>query len=194
MGCSYDADYEPNARTQRIFARGHLGEDMMAGWLREAGYELKTEKKDGRQFGFSVADGRFAGHCDGIITAGPGIDQPTIWEHKCLGQKSWKTVEAKGVKTAKPEYYAQMQIYMAYLSCQVALFTALNMDTMEIYVELVDFDRKAAQDASDKAVAIIQDTEAGHLRAKVSDDPDYWMCSNRTGKCEFWGRCHAGPS
>ncbi|MEL6758715.1 MAG: PD-(D/E)XK nuclease family protein [Pseudomonadota bacterium] len=178
-----------SAKTLRIFARGHLGEDMMADWLRQAGYDLRTEKPDGRQFGFASANGKFKGHCDGIIHAGPGLETPCIWENKCVGSKSWKAMDSKGVKDSKPEYYAQVQLYMSYLDLTAApaLFTALNMDDMQIYIELIKFDRKAAQAASDLAVSIIQDTEAGAMRPRVSKDPEFWLCRF----CEYRGRCHA---
>jgi len=191
MGCDYDTDYRPSARTQRIFARGHLGDAMAAEWIRMAGYDLKTEKPNGYQFGFSVADGRFSGHCDGIIMSGPDIEAPCIWEHKCLGSKSWNQIQKHGVERSKPEYADQMALYQAYLDLPApAMFTALNMDSMELYVEFVAFNKKRAQDASDRAVAIIQDTEAGSLRPRISDDEEFWLCQNKSGKCQFWGRCH----
>ena len=191
MGLEYDRDYRPAARTQRIFARGHIGEEMVAKWIRMAGYELQTEKPNGYQFGFRVADGKFSGHCDGIIISGPGIDDPCIWEHKCLGAKSWNQISRRGVTGSKPEYADQMALYQAYLDLPApALFTAINMDSMELYAEFVPFDKKRAQDASDRAVAIIQDTQAGALRPRISDDEDFWMCRNKSGKCQYWRRCH----
>lgn len=187
----YDADYMPSPRTQRIFARGHIAEEMAIEWLTLAGFQLKTHDKNGGQFRFEAAEGRFAGHCDGVIMSGPGMSEPGIWEHKAIGAKSFKAIESRGVIKAKPEYAAQIAIYQAYFNFTgPALFQATNMDTMEIYFELVPFDKKRAQQASDLAVAIIRDTEAGALRPPVSGDPDYWMCRNSTGKCEFWGKCH----
>lgn len=188
----YDADYMPNARTQRIFARGHIAETLAIEWLREAGYRLKTENENGRQFRFQTANGKFAGHCDGIITHGPGLDTPCIWEHKAIGNKSFQTIASQGVIKSKPEYADQIAIYQAYFDLtSPAVFQATNMDTMELYFELVPFDKKRAQKASDRAVSIIQDAEAGALRPRVSDDPDYWLCQNKTGKCPFWRSCHA---
>lgn len=182
----HDADYQPEARTQRIFARGHLGEDMMAEWLRAAGYDLRTEK-DGRQYRFETAGGRFAGHIDGVVMAGPGIETPAIWEHKCLGNKSFSAIDRNGVAKSKPEYADQIAVYQAYFDLTApALFTALNMDTMTVHYELVKFDRRRAQAASDRAVAIIQDSEAGALRPRASDDSDFWICRN----CPFRARCH----
>lgn len=186
-GQPFDADWRPEARTQRIFARGHLAEDLAIEWLRGAGFDLRTQKPDGGQFGFRTANEKFAGHCDGIIMSGPGIATPCIWEHKALGLKSWKLIERHGVVKAKPEYADQIALYQAYMDLtNPALFMATCMDDMQIYLEMVPFDKARAQAASDRAVAIIQDTEAGALRAKVSDDPDFWLCRN----CSFRRVCH----
>ena len=59
-------------RMLRIFERGHVMEDCMVAWLRDAGFALRTRKADGEQFGFSVADGRLQGHVDGVVVGGPG--------------------------------------------------------------------------------------------------------------------------
>jgi hypothetical protein len=181
-----DSDYVPDPRTQRIFARGHIMETLAIKWLRDAAYDLRTEKPDGGQFGFRTANGKFAGHCDGVIMSGPGISGPCVWEHKALGSKSWKAIEKHGVVKAKPEYADQVALYQAYMDLTApALFMATCADDMMIYLELVDFDQPRAQAASDRAVAIIQDTEARALRPRVSDDPDFWLCKG----CQFKGRC-----
>ena len=85
-------------RMLRIFERGHVMEDCMVAWLRDAGFDLRTRKADGEQFGFSVADGRLQGHVDGVFVGGPeGFAYPALWECKCLGNKSWSDLEKKGL-------------------------------------------------------------------------------------------------
>ena len=62
-----------SGQSLRIFAIGHLLEDLAVAWLRQAGFDLYTRKgnrPDGGQFGFSVAGARIRGHVDGIIAAG----------------------------------------------------------------------------------------------------------------------------
>lgn len=56
-----------SAQTLRTFDIGHRLEDLVAEWLRIAGFDLKTRNENGEQFGFSVADGKLQGHADGII-------------------------------------------------------------------------------------------------------------------------------
>ena len=106
------ADFD--GKTLRIFAAGHVFEDLAAGWLRAAGFELYTNRgnrPDGGQFGFSVAGGRIRGHVDGIIAAAPEgtlSAVPALWECKSLNARSWKDTAKRGVAVSKPVYAAQI--------------------------------------------------------------------------------------
>ena len=73
-------------RVLRIFAAGHVFEDLAIRWLRKAGFDLRTETREGGQFGFETAGGRIRGHIDGVIVDGPacGLSWPVLWEHKAL--------------------------------------------------------------------------------------------------------------
>ena len=62
-----DPDKEFSARTLRIFQFGHNIEDYAAKWLRDAGFDLRTEDKQGEQFGFSIANDQIKGHIDGVV-------------------------------------------------------------------------------------------------------------------------------
>ncbi|WKB54357.1 PD-(D/E)XK nuclease family protein [Eleftheria terrae] len=175
-------------RLLRIFERGHRMEDCMAAWLRAAGFDLRTCKADGEQFGFSVADGRLQGHVDGVLLSGPdGFACPALWEMKCLGAKGWKELQKHGLAVAKPVYAAQVALYQAYLQLHEhpALFTALNADSMEIYAELVPFDAALAQRMSDRAARVIQATEAGELLPRAFVDPTHFECRF----CAWQDRC-----
>ena len=173
-------EFEPD--TLRIFEAGHRGEDIVAGWLRAAGFDLRTQRADGRQFGFSALDGRFRGHIDGCLVGGPvAMEFPALWENKALGAASWKEVVKKGVVLAKPLYAAQIALYQAYLDLpNPALFTALNRDTCELHCELVPFDAALAQHASDRAVLIVRASDAQELLPRAAADKSSAIC--RGGK------------
>jgi hypothetical protein len=152
------------------------------------GFDLRTRKADGEQFGFSVADGRLQGHIDGVIVGGPeGFAYPALWENKCLGNKSWRELEKNRLAVAKPVYAAQVAIYQAYLELHEhpAIFTALNADTMEIYTEAVPFDAALAQRMSDRAVKVITATEPGELLPRAFNDPTHFECR----MCAWQDRC-----
>jgi len=183
-----DHGRDTQGRMLRIFERGHVMEDCMVAWLRDAGFDLRTRKADGEQFGFSVADGRLQGHIDGVIVGGPeGFAYPALWENKCLGMKSWRELEKNRLAVAKPVYAAQVAIYQAYLELHEhpAIFTALNADTMEIYTEAVPFDAALAQRMSDRAAKVITATEAGELLPRAFNDPTHFECR----MCAWQDRC-----
>jgi hypothetical protein len=187
-----------DGQTLRIFAAGHLFEDLGIRWLRLAGFDLYTTKGNrpgGEQFGFSVAGGRIRGHVDGIIAGDsdgllPGF--PALWECKSLNAKSWKDTVKRGLAVSKPVYAAQIAVYQAYMEATVpgvssnpALFTAINKDTAELHHELVPFDGALAQRMSDKGVRIIQATEAEELLPRIAQSPDFFECRF----CSWSDRC-----
>lgn len=177
-----------SGRLLRIFERGHRTEEMVIRWLRLAGFTLRTEDAEGRQFGFSVAGGRLRGHVDGVLIGGPeGFAYPALWENKCLGAKSWREVEKNKLAVAKPIYAAQVALYQSYLELHEhpALFTAVNADTMEIYAELIPFDAGLAQRMSDRAVKVITATEAGELLPRSFAEQTHFECR----MCAWQDRC-----
>jgi hypothetical protein len=183
-------DYGRNieGRMLRIFERGHVIEDCMVTWLRGAGFDLRTRKANGEQFGFTAANGRMQGHVDGVIVGGPeGFAYPALWENKCLGSKSWRDLEKNRLAVAKPVYAAQVALYQAYLELHEnpAIFTAVNADTMEIYTELVPFDGALAQRMSDRAAKVITATEAGELLPRSFTDQTHFECR----MCAWQDRC-----
>lgn len=183
-----DHGRDTDGRLLRIFERGHVMEDCMVEWLRAAGFDLRTRKPSGDQFGFSAAGGRLQGHIDGVIVDGPeGFAYPALWECKCLGSKSWRDLEKNRLAVAKPIYAAQVAIYQAYLELheQPAIFTAINADTMEIYTELVPFDAALAQRMSDRALKVISATDAGELLPRGFLDPTHFECR----MCAWQDRC-----
>ena len=191
-----DDGREFNGQTLRIFAAGHLFEDMAIRWLRMAGFDLYTTKGNrpgGEQFGFSVADGRIRGHVDGVINDGPTLPGfPALWECKSMNARSWRDTVKHGLAASKPVYAAQIAVYQAYMEPSVpgissnpALFTAINKDTAELHHELVTFDGGLAQRMSDKAVRIIQATEAGELLPRIAQSADFFECKF----CSWSDRC-----
>lgn len=201
-----DPDKGFKGKTLRVFDRGHDNEERMASYLRFAGFTLLTENASGKQFGFYTARDpetgtpRIAGHLDGVITVIPpailadpaldGLKAPCLWENKCLSDKSWKETVKKAVKVSKPVYYAQMQTYQAYLDLteNPGLFTCQNADTGEIYAELIQFDPKVAQDATDRGARVVQTRtpeEAPRIAREATDFRCKW--------CDYSERCWDAP-
>ena len=194
-----DAGGDFSGRTLRIFAMGHALEDLAVAWLRSAGIEIFTRKgnrPDGEQFGFSAASGRLRGHVDGIITQAPetlGLGSPSLWECKTMNARNWRSCVKDGVAKSKPVYAAQIALYQAYMEPSVpgiasapALFTAINKDTAELHHELVPFNAELAQSMSDKAVRILQATDAGELLPRLTNNPDFYECRFCSWSVRCW--------
>lgn len=178
---------QPQARTARIFARGHWWESYAVRLLTEAGFRMVRE---GPAVAFSQLNGRFKGHADGIIIAGPEIEDvayPALFECKGLGAKGWTKLAKEGLANAYPTYADQVALYQAYLDLteNPAVFTACNMDTMEMQHLLVPFDPARAQAASDRAVLIVTADEAGETMPRCTDYSDDWRCRlcNHNERC-----------
>ncbi len=202
-GTLKDEGKDFSGQSLRIFAIGHMLEDLAVAWLRQAGFDLYTRKgnrPDGGQFGFSVARGRIRGHVDGIIASGPegfGLAVPMLWECKTMNAKNWRACVKDGVTKSKPVYAAQIAVYQAYMEATVpgisaspALFTAINKDTAELHHELVPFDAGLAQRMSDRGVRILQATDAGELLPRVTQSRDFFECRF----CSWAARCWSLPT
>jgi hypothetical protein len=204
-----DDDRQFSPEILRVFERGHDAEARMARHLRAAGFKLLTEKADGGQFGFYAAKdpetgtARIRGHADGIIVGWDGdgflrddpdlwmwadsLEFPALWENKGLKNRSFNDLKKKGLQGSKPLYYAQINLYMAYLDIPRALFTAENQDTCEIWADVLTLDMAAAQEASDRGVTVISARSADEL-PRLAAAEDGWQCKF----CPFHGRCWHG--
>jgi hypothetical protein len=182
-----DPGTEFDGATLRVFDAGHQFEALSIRWLRRAGFDLRDRQKNGRQFGFTTAGGRIRGHIDGVIVAGPdvGIRWPALWEHKALGSKSWNDVVKRGLAVSKPVYFAQAQLYMAYMALEIALVTVMNRDTQRLAHEVVPFEPATAQALSDRAVDVLLIAEARELPPRIASESAFYLCR----MCAYARRC-----
>ena len=185
-----DEGKEFSAQTLRIFEFGHHIEDYVAKWFRDAGFDLRTEDKNGEQFGFSIADGEIRGHIDGVLCGGPvEMDYPCLWENKSANDKKFQSFVRHGVAKANPTYATQIALYQTYmeLTDNPALFTVVNKNTSEVYYELVPYNPVLAQQASDKAVNILTAAKANDMLPRIAQSKDFFLCKF----CEYQNTCWA---
>lgn len=185
-----DEDRAFKGTTLRIFDMGHDGEARAAEYLRRAGFDLRTHDEDGKQYGFSEADGRLGGHIDGVIVDGPalpGLTYPCIWEHKQVGLKSFKEFVENGLEQANPKYYSQCNTYMWKFELPFTLFQMTCKDTGEQRFEVIPFDARNAQESSDRAVAVIKTATPEEAPRMGGASENYYECKYM---CDYRNRCH----
>ena len=173
-----------DGRLYRLFNRGHREEVTFCEELRGIGCEVHEFDEDGNQFEVIACDGHFKGHTDGAALGVP--EAPKTWhllEMKTASAKSFAKTEKDGVEKAKPEHYAQMQVYMHLTGLKRALYMVVNKDTDALYTERVRYDSKRAQSYIDKAQSIINATTPPE---RISDRPDAWACKF----CDARELCH----
>lgn len=176
------------AKLHNIFAAGHASEAAVAQLLK-AIFDLRTEKANGRQFGFETAQGRIKGHIDGVICGGPEEygPYPYLWEAKAVGGKYFTALVKNGVRAERPVYAGQIATYQAYmqLTDNPALFSVANRDTGEIHFERVPFDPKLAQECTDRGVQVLQAVDAGETLPRPYASSDFYKCKF----CDFREAC-----
>ena len=139
-------------------------------------------------------DGYFRGHADEILIAAPPLPgaylaTPCVWECKALNAKNYRAVGRDGLTKVFPRYSTQISLYQRLLDkTNPALVTCVNADTCEALHFAPPFNADRAQQAIDRAAAIIAATRAGELLPRFTTDPDDWRCRICAHKERCWQR------
>ena len=109
-------DFEP--RTLRMFEAGHRAEDIVAAWLRAAGFDLRTHRRTAGSSASRHSTAAFAATSTAASSPARRRSRiPALWENKALGAASWKDVVKRGVVIARPVYAAQIALYRPTSTC-----------------------------------------------------------------------------
>lgn len=178
-------ELEPDGRMKRLFDRGHREEATFVAELRGIGCTVHDiDPSTGQQFRFKAVGGHFGGGIDGVVLGVP--EAPKTWhllECKTHNDKSFQALVKQGVAAAKPEHYAQMQVYMHMADLSRALYLAVNKNDDTLYAERVRYDEAEAARLLAKAERVIYAPEP---LAKLSNDPAFYKCK----MCPMSPTCH----
>ena len=182
---------EFDGRLFRLFDRGHKEEFRFVEELRGIGCEVHEFDADGNQFEVIDCDGHFKGHTDGAALG--IIEAPKTWhllEMKTSSSKLFKKVEREGVEVAKPEHFAQMQVYMKGTGLTRALYMVVNKDNDELYTERLRYDAKKAQAIIDKAQSIINATTPPEKADTLPKEGEKAKWNSPCTFCDAKALCH----
>ncbi len=179
-------DPKTEGRMLRLWKRGHREEPHLITYLKLIGAEISSiDPKTGEQYRMKNYGGHYGGSCDGQVWNLDrfGLMGVGLLESKTHAQKYFNPLLKKGVATAHPSHYIQMQEYMAYFGNDWALYCALNKNTEEYLFEVVDFNEPIAHMYSDRARKIIEATVPPPRLERAS--PSWFKCK----MCDHSGIC-----
>lgn len=170
-----------SGRMLLLFRRGHEEESRIVAHLKKVGISVNNTGEDQISFDFGC---HVKGSCDGVIDGIKGfIEERLILECKTHSEKSFKDLKESGVKKSKPMHWVQCCVYGFGAGCKYALYFAVNKNTDEIYIEILELD-------FDIAISAI---ERGHRIALSDRMPEpmpgasasWWTCKY----CQAYAMC-----
>ena len=198
-----------DARTLRLFNRGHLEEARFVAMLLTIGVEVFQQDSNGKQFRISELGGHLGGSGDGVGMNVPGIHSSlaVLLEFKThndtsfqkLAGKSWRKYheslltpglprvefDGEGVRSAKFQHYVQMTSYMRKMDLPLGLYMAVNKNDDDIYAEFVPRDDAMADGMLARGRKVIMMREPPD---KLNKSPGWFDCKF----CNHRPVCHLG--
>ena len=174
---------------ERAFAEGNLHEASILAWACEnlpgGPYKLSDEQRE-----VVLTDGLIVGHIDGIAAR---EDLRILLEAKCLAKRGFQELREKGVKEAFPQYYTQVQLYLAGTGLVVGYIVARNKETpktrlWDMHYELIEADPDFVEATIDN-LRELQSKIDNQIDVDSPYNPDAdWQC--RPPWCEYSHLCH----
>ena len=170
------------------FATGEFWETRLLEELQAIGVHVERfEPHTGRQVSVTRANGLMRGKLDGKCQGLPDAPQAVhVVECKSHNEKSFKDLVKKGVKDAKPDHYAQVQMYMRGTGLDRTLYLAVNKNTDERYAERLPYDPLFAAQVEARIERIVHLAEPP---ARLHDDPTS-KAAFACGWCRHKSVCH----
>ncbi len=178
---------------ERAFAEGNLHEQSILEWaahnLPGGPYDVHSQQKEV----VLVDDGEMpvvVGHIDAVAT---NRAESVLLEAKCLAARGFQELREKGVKEAHPQYYTQVQLYLASAGLNRAYLVARNKETPRNRM----WDMHYEEIVRDPAFVVSEIMRLKELICKIEErediEPPYtpqdnWQC--RPPWCEYSHLCH----
>jgi hypothetical protein len=159
-----------DGRGCRIFDMGDAVETRVINDLKLR-WKVSDEQAECMDFG-----GRFRGHIDGIVWAGDN-GEPMLLEIKSANKDGFANMRSKGIGF-RPQYHAQVVLYMHYMGLSSALFVVENKNDQELHMEIVPADPAKAERLKAKALSVLRSSWP-----PPATRGDCYFCDWRAGPC-----------
>lgn len=165
-----------SGRMLRLFNRGHLEEARFIAMLLAIGCQVFQQDTNGNQYRISDVGGHFGGSGDGVVIGIPDVPvgSACLAEFKTHGEKSFIKLQKDGVRVAKFEHFVQMQTYMHKMGLMYALYGAVNKNTDEVYMEIIQLETHIGEQFVDRGRQIIMMRVVPERIANAS--PGLFLC------------------
>lgn len=175
---------------ERAFAEGNLHEPSILAWaaanLPGGPYQLTDQQKE-----VYLLDGILTGHIDaiGVNEAGENV----LIEAKCLAARGFQEMRLQGVQKAHPQYYLQVQLYMAAAGLTRAYLVARNKETPKTrmwdhYFEQIELDSQFIGEQLCRLEKLASDLVEDVELTPAYNPVEYWQC--RQPWCPYTYHCH----
>ena len=174
-----------DGRMYRLFQRGHFEESRFTSYLEGIGCEvtifdeshLDEIDKGKRQIRISDCKGHFGGSIDAKIKLPTryGIEQDVLFlgEYKTQGTQKFAKLQLSGVKLEKYQHFCQQSVYGFKLGLKYAIYMAVDKNTDELHIEVIELDWFLGQELINKAERIIFAQEPPN---KISASASFFEC------------------
>ncbi len=174
-----------DGRMLRLFDTGQREEARLIEEMRAAGIVVSEAQPDGTQWSVEAFGGHLRGHLDAALHRLPE-DWKTwhVGEFKTHNDKSFRELEKKGVKVAKPMHWHQMNTYAGLTGMEWMLYVAVNKNDDRIYTERLQFDQGDFDAMMARAERVIFDAAPPPKAGETAEAFVCKWCDHR-GLC--WG-------
>ena len=164
-------------RMQRIFDRGFHEEVVIAKNLEHAGAILFDD-----QIELVGPTGHLKGHIDGKIKWEKYFDDVVLFENKTADKAGFTKFKKKGLESAFPGYYSQVNSYMKHTGLELAIEIVTCKDSEERHIEIVEYNQDVAVTADLKGIKVVTSDEPF---PRIGDST-WWQCK----LCDYRLVCH----
>ena len=175
-----------DGRMHRLFNRGHREESQLVEILRSCNLTVfeHDPNAEGKQFRIAGFGDHYGGSLDGLGILPTDLSGVKLLpEFKTHNQKSFDDLVKHGVKTSKPRHFAQMSEYGPVYNLKYGLYMAVNKNTDDIHIEIIELDWRLGALLATKAGNIIA---ARSPPERISETPTFHECKY----CCFLMQCH----